>query len=42
MIIKNIIILFFFCCFVSCASVNEDSKEETRHNVFEGSTMVIR
>lgn len=42
MIIKNIIILFFFFGFISCSSVNEDSNsEEVSHPTFEGSSSAV-
>jgi hypothetical protein len=42
MIIKNIAILFFFCGFVSCASVKEEpNKEEVVHRTFEGSSSAV-
>lgn len=42
MIIKNIIILFFFCGFVSCSSVKEETKkEEAVHQTFEGSSSAV-
>lgn len=41
MIIKNIVVLFFFCGLVSCSSVQEESKEEATHRTFEGSSSAV-